>query len=286
MCLLTQERLQDFRACTYRTLPGQRLKSADEAVDYVDERGFVFFWPIKNVTLPSLWTATAGDRPVADEHDDPGHITWQWKDNLLGKRRWYYARVLRKRNTIISLAALPHFYALSPNFGDPESDYLDQYQAGVLTLEARLVYEALLHEGALDTLALRRAARLTSSASAASFNRALDTLQIELKVLPVGVSQAGSWHYAFIYDLTSRHYPDLQEKARPISEPQARRRLAELYLRSVGAARLKEVNALFGWRPEDTRRTLEGLTASGILTAGVQYADQGNDWYALNELMA
>ncbi len=133
--------------------------TVDEAVEFVNRRGFIFFWPVKNVELPSLWAAVAGDRPVADEHDDPGHITWDWKDRMLGKKRWYYARILRRRNTFISMAALPYFYALSPNYGEPETDYLDQYEAGLMTAEARAVFEALLHEGPLDTLALRRAAR-------------------------------------------------------------------------------------------------------------------------------
>lgn len=51
-----------------------------QVVDFVNERGSVYFWPIKDVTLPSLWTAVAG------AHDDPGHVSWGWKDSLLGQR--------------------------------------------------------------------------------------------------------------------------------------------------------------------------------------------------------
>ena len=80
----------------------------------------------------------AGDRPVADAHDDPGHVSWGWKDTLLGQKRVYYARVIKKRNTFLSLEALPYFYALSPNYGSPEEDYLIDYEAGRLTAEARV----------------------------------------------------------------------------------------------------------------------------------------------------
>src|ERR1035437_10293576 len=114
MPALSSECLRSYRAQTYRFAPGLRLASADEAVDFVNQRGFIFFWPIKNVELPSLWVAAAGDRPIADEHDDPGHTTWGWKDDQLDKRRWYYGRTLRRRNTLISLDVLPYFYALSP----------------------------------------------------------------------------------------------------------------------------------------------------------------------------
>ncbi|MGW8251657.1 MAG: AlkZ-related protein, partial [Anaerolineales bacterium] len=97
-----------YRSRTFRTMPGNRLRTRDEAVDFVKERGFILFWPIKGITYPSLWTAVAGDRPVADQHDDPGHVTWGWKDALLGGQAWYYAKVLRKKSTIISLPVAPY----------------------------------------------------------------------------------------------------------------------------------------------------------------------------------
>ena len=103
MSSLTSDQLNLYRQKTYRTLPDLRVKTIDQAVEFVNQRGFIFFWPIQDINLPSLWTAVNGDRPVPDEHDDPGHITWDWKDRMLGKRQWYYARTLRRRNTMISL---------------------------------------------------------------------------------------------------------------------------------------------------------------------------------------
>src|SRR3990172_5888240 len=124
MTLLPADHLAVYRAGTFRLTPGMRLASRDEAVEYVKQRGFIYFWPIRGVLLPSLWVATAGDRPVADAHDDPGHITWRWKDSLLGSREWYYAKVLRRKATMISQSVAPYFYALSQNYGSPEDDYL------------------------------------------------------------------------------------------------------------------------------------------------------------------
>ncbi len=262
--MLSVEHLRAYRAETYRTKPGQRLRSPEEAISFVNERGFVFFWPINEVPLPSLWTAVAGDRPVADEHDDPGHVTWGWKDDLLGKRRWYYAKILRKKGTMIALETAPYFYALSENYGSPEEDYLTLYHQGRLTLESKLLFEALLKEGPLDTLALRRAARLTSRESEARYNRALTELQANFQILPTGISQAGAWHYAYYYDLTLRHFPQLLDQARFISERQAHMKLAELYLRSVGAAQERDLSKLFGWSAADLKDTLERLEQAGI----------------------
>lgn len=283
MPTLSLSRLSAHRAVTFHTAPGTRIASASEAVCFVNERGFAYFWPIKGVDLPSLWVAAAGDRPVPDEHDDPGHVTWDWKDSLLDKGVWYYGRLLRRRNTMVSLELLPNFYALSPNYGDPENDYLERYEQGLMTLETRQVYEALLREGPLDTLALRRAARLAGETSAGRFNRALEDLQIELRILPVGISQAGAWHYAFIYDLLHRRFPDLVQTAGAITEPQARLTLATRYLRSVGACQPKTLARLFGWNPETLQRTEKALLQT-CTAVEVTRADQPGPWLCLPEL--
>ncbi|MCL4559737.1 MAG: winged helix DNA-binding domain-containing protein [Chloroflexi bacterium] len=281
---LFPERIQAYRSQTFSILPHLRLTNREQAVEFVNRRGFVFFWPNKEFYFPSLWAAAAGDRPVPDEHDDPGHVTWDWKDSLLGKRRWYYARVIRRRNTMISLEIVPYFYALSENYGSPEEDYLLQYEEGRMTLEAKLVYEALLANGALDTISLRKAAHLSSPESDARFNRALEDLQIDFKILPVGVSEAGAWHYAFIYDLVPRHFPNLPEQARLISERAAHRKLAELFWRSLGAARLSDLMKCFRWKEELAQGVVDQLVGSGTLCTGLEWPGQPGEWIVLKEL--
>ncbi|MEK6574028.1 MAG: crosslink repair DNA glycosylase YcaQ family protein, partial [Chloroflexota bacterium] len=275
------KRLQSYRKHAYRV---GKVKTKEQAIDFVNTRGFIYFWPISGVTLPSLWVAAAGDRPVADAHDDPGHVTWGWKDSLLGARKWYYAKVLRKKATIIALDVAPYFYALSENYGDPNVDYLLLHEQGLLTQEAKQVYEALLHEGALDSVALRKAARLSSRESDSRFNKALEDLQADFKILPVGVAQAGAWRYAFIYDIVTNHYPQLPEEARPITQRAARRKLAELYFRSVGAAQMRDVVKLFGWKHADVEKVIADLTQAGVLQRALSLAGQTGEWIAVAEL--
>jgi hypothetical protein len=282
---LSADLLAMYRAQTFRLSPAPRIQNPDEALAWVNERGFAHFWPIKGITLPSLWVAVAGDRPVADAHDDPGHITWGWKDGALGKRRWYYGKILRKKATLISLETAPYFYALTENYGSPEEDYLVVYEEGRLTMAAKLVYEAILKEGALNTIDLRKAARLTSKQSDSEFNRALEVLQADFKILPVGVAEAGAWNYSFIYDIVVRHYPDLPEKARLIGEAQAREKLAGQYFRSLGAAQVREVSKLFGWIPEIAQRVVNRLVDAGQLTARVTLSGQAGEWAALSDLV-
>jgi hypothetical protein len=285
MPTLSSDRLAAYRAETYQLRSDLRVLTREQAVDFVNRRGFVHFWPVKDVILPSLWAAVAGERPVPNEHDDPGHVTWSWKDEMLGERRWYYAKVLRKKATFIALDVVPSFYALSENYGEPEQDYLLQYQEGRMTFEAKAVYETLLAEGSLDSISLRKQARLSNRESESRFNRALELLQADFKILPVGVAQAGAWKYAFIYDLVHRFYPDLPEQARPIRQAEARRKLVELYLQSVGAAPEKAMAALFGWTKGDAAQAVDALAADGVVTQSVAMEGEAGAWVALSMLL-
>ncbi len=283
--MLSLEKIRSYRAKTFRTEPGMRLKSKTEALQFVDERGFIYFWPINDIVLPSLWVGAAGERPVADDHDDPGHTSWGWKDDMLGKHLWYYAKVLRKRATIISLDTAPYFYALSENYGSPEEDYLTLYKQGRLTLESKLLFETLLNAGPLDTIALRRATHLTSRESDSRFNKALTDLQAGFQILPVGVSQAGRWHYAFIYEVVHRHFPELLEAARMISERQARQKLAGLTLLSIGVAQIRDLCRLFGWSPDEAGRAVDDLVKAGLACRGVEVETQPGEWISIINLV-
>lgn len=274
--------LNTHRARTFHLPPAKPLSSQSKALSFVNHRGFAFFWPIKGIDLPSLWTAVAGNRPVADRHDDPGHVTWGWKDDALPKRIWYYGKILRRKATMISLEAAPYFYALSENYGSPEEDHLLAYEEGRLTLSAKNIYDALLKEGALDSISLRKAARMTS-AKESQWNRALEDLQMDFKILPVGIAEAGSWKYAFIYNITAYFYPELPQKARLIGESEARGKLLEYYFESVGAAQERDVNKLLGWGNDLTLRAIGRLVDSGKLTT-VRHPKQEGEWLALTEL--
>ncbi len=279
MPILDLKKLSSYRARTFRLPPSPRVTSPKAALDFINTRGFIYFWPIKGIDLPSLWTAVAGNRVVADKHDDPGHITWGWKDNALGKKTWYYAKILRKKATMISLDIAPYFYALSENYGSPEEDYLLAYEEGRLSQAAKQVYEALLKEGALNTIDLRGASKLMN-AKDSEFNKALEFLQADFKILPVGVAEAGAWKYSFIYEIVPRHYPDLPEQARHLAEGEARAKLMELYFNSVGAAQEGDAAKLFGWKKELIARTISGLVAKRNLVQ-VEHPNHKGDWISL-----
>ena len=281
---LSAAKLKRLRDERYRRKPSLRLKTPDDAVRFVHEMGFCFFWPIQGVEMPSLWAAVAGDRPVADEHDDPGHITWRWKDEALDKRRWYYGKLLRGKATLVSLDTLPCFYALSENIGGPD-DYLEEYRAGRLSAEAKTLYEVIRDGGAMDTVRLRREARMAAESSKARFEKALTDLQKGLKILPVGVAEAGAWRYAFVYDLVDRWLPNVPEAARHITRGAARAELARRYVENVVAIAPGTIARLFGWRKDELEAAIAGLIERGACVAGIQVEGARGDHIAAATLL-
>lgn len=257
------------REYNYHRTPERRLRTVADARTFVEEVGFCHFWPIKGIETPNLFHAIAGRaRPVPMEHADPDlSKCWGWKDGALGKKWWYYGKLLRRRATLVSLDYLPYFYALSGNFGEL-TDYLAEYEDGKMTAEARAIYEALLENGPLDTVRLRREARMSAASAKPRFERALVELQVGLKVLPIGVAAAGAWNYAFVYEILPRHFPDVPRQARRIRRSQARRKLVSKYLDDIVAADRKMIGKVFHvfkWTAGELERTIGALLAEGVV---------------------
>ncbi len=286
MVQLDPEAINSYRLNTFHSEPSSRVRNRDEAIAFVNQRGFIFFWPITGIPMPSLWVATAGNRPVADAHDDPGHITWGWKDSLLGRDVWYYGRVLAHKNCMISLDTLPFFYALSPNFGEPETDYLEDYQKGMLPLEAKNVFEALLKEGPLDSITLRRVAHLTGAGTDSRFNRALEVLQTSFRIAPVGTSTNGAWHYSFVYDLFHRHYGSTIDQSRSISEQVARNHLLQVYFKSVAACTQRDLMKIFRWDSNLLMKSVNSLIEYQQIVDHVNVQHEKQEFYCLPGLLS
>lgn len=277
--------LQAHRARTYRLSPSRRLKTREQAVAFVRERGFTYFWPIQGVELPSLWNAVAGDRAVASAHDDPGHVTWGWKDSLLGTGVWHYAKLLRGKATLISPEAAPYFYALTENFGDPREDAETLYRAGALTREAIRVFEVILDKGRQHTIALRRETGMTSRDSNTRFERALTELQTHWLIAPAAVAQAGAWRYAFVYESVVKLWPDLAGRAEAITRREARRHILDLYLQSVGAATPGQAHKLLRWTKSDVLSAGQDLATGGRATEIDTLGSQPGPWWVNVDLV-
>ena len=274
MTSLTKHTVLDRREVRYRRRMNLRVTKKEQAVEFVNDMGFCFLFPIQKVEMPSLWDAVAG-RVMKTTNKHSGYEierTWGWKDEALGQRVWFYGKLLRSRATLVSLDFLPNFYALSENYGDYEHDYLDEYHTGAMSAEAKTIYEALLRNGALDAIRLRRESRMSAETSKPRFEKALTELQTGLKVLPIGIAPAGAWRYAFIYEILPRWLPDIPDRARSISRTEARRLILDRYIHNVIASPLASIARLFGWKLDDTQQIAAGLAAQGRVELDVKVA--------------
>lgn len=268
----TQRSIAAAREARYRRRMDIRVTTREQAVEFVNDVGFCFLFPIQNVEMPSLWDAIAG-RVVPTTSAHSGYEierTWGWKDEALNKRWWYYGKLIRGKATLVSLGFVKNFYALSENLGDYEHDYLQEYREGRLSSESKAIYEALLQHGALDAVRLRREARLSSEASKGRYDKALTELQMGLKVLPIGIAEVGAWRYAFIYELLPRWLPDIPEQARHVGRGEARRAILDQYMRNVVACPLPSAARALGWPLAETRKTAEALADQGRLQLDVK----------------
>ncbi len=276
MLNLTKHDMLKAREARYRRRMDLRIKTPAEAKTFIDDVGFCLLFPAQ-IEMPSLWDAIAG-RVVKTYGSHSGYEierTWGWKDDALDKKWWYYGKLIRHKATLVSLAFLPNFYALSENYGDYEQDYLEEYREGRLSAEAKAIYEALLKNGALDAVRLRREAHMISEANKPRFEKALTELQTGLKVLPVGVADVGAWLYAFIYELLPRWLPETPERARAIGRGQARQAILDQYLRNVIATTPQAAARALGLTLPETRQAAEALEEAGRLALDVKVAGIG-----------
>jgi hypothetical protein len=272
MTALTFESLREARTERYRQRPDLRVRTEDEAAQFLSDVGLCLLFSAKDIELPSLWGALCGeDRPVPSHHDNHElGLAWHWKDQLPIDGKVLYGKFLRKRPVFVSLELAPYFYALSPNYGNPTEDYLQDYADGRLSVEAKQVYEALLQQGALPTSRLRLEAGLGGKTNASRFDRALAELQMDFRIAKVAISDANRWGYCYVYDLLPRHFPQVVEAATAIGGRQARETILLHYLQTAIAATPQDLRNLFGWQPGDIDRLAGRLASEGRLHQGVR----------------
>ena len=283
--IVNQKQICQYRSNTYRFNPSLRLHSINDAINFVNQRGFVFFWPITGIDIPSLWCAVAGDRSVPKNHDDPGHITWQWKDDLLGKKKWYYAKILRRKSTIISLKLIPYFFALSQSVHEGLGDLTFLYQQGKISAEEKRIYEVLTLSGPLDTITLRNQSNLSASGSASRFNRALVLLQRDFRIMPSGISQNGRWKYSYIYQTVQNKFPELIEQSMRINKEDAFITILRAYFRSNGTGTSKIIQKIFGWHVHNIHKAINSLIGTGEIIQASIDEDKGKDIFVIPDMI-
>ncbi|MHB9033289.1 MAG: AlkZ-related protein [Anaerolineae bacterium] len=282
MLTLSLEALENLRDDRYYRTPKLRLHSEKQALVFINKVGFCFLFHDQNTEIPTLLEAIAGTRREYenDHYDADIGRAWGWKDSLPVAGLVYYGKQLRFKPTLISLAMLPSFYALSPNYGELD-DYLNEYQEGTLSKDAKAIYEVLLERGPQATTHLRRYANLWGGGeNARRFERAITELQVGLKIVKSGISDVSRWGYAYIYDLFLHRFPDVPAAARSISRRQAMENILMQHLDNVVAASEASLVRLFRWELWEWEKLMESLRNQDIVRT-LTITDTGESWLTL-----
>lgn len=261
--------IANLRAPHYRQHQDFKVKTRREAVRFINEVGIALLFPGDNLPLPDLWSAINGyERKLPKHHHDWAlGKTWVWKDEIPDRKEAWYGKIIRGKPAFIALTDLPAVYALSNNYGELD-DYLEAYADGLMSTEAKMVYETLLPGGPLPTSALRKATGLTGGGDPARrFERAITELQADLKIVKCGTSDDNRWKYCYVYDVLLRWAPDLAEQARAYNSRSAMRHLINRYLDTSIAAPPRIFSRLFGWDAGVTDRILDEMLQDGSLKA-------------------
>ncbi len=295
---MTKKEIINLQNTKWRTKRNLRVTTEEDALAFIDDVGFCFAFAesgiiagrrqflaettediYANNLLPSIWEAVCGvpgGIPAIHPHHDPyiGPV-WGWKDALPLKRKVFYGKVLKQKPTFISLRMLPYFYAL---FGTPtpEKGYLEEYQKGALSQEAKNIFECLLRSGSLPNTLLRGEVGMLDKARKYRFERAITELQGTLKIVKVDVSDDGT-----IWNLFSRWIPEVIKAASRIERKEAMKDIVLTYISDLIIITPKMINRLFGWDPEEVKRVLQLLAQDGQVQLGVKIESLQGNWIAV-----
>jgi hypothetical protein len=221
-----------------------RIRTAVDAVRFLDTVGFCVLFPVKNVPLASLYYAVAKHRPTG--WDKYAQLIWKWKDELPKKRRAFYGKYFKSRGSFLSLKFLPYFLALHGT-AVPASDAEEFYKAGHISHDALELWQALAKHEPLATLELRHACKMETQAGNKRFKKAMLELQGLLIVTHSGTEQETDAWASNRFDLVTRSFPVQAAQACKISVDDARTAIAVKYRTLYPSASPAQIARLFGW---------------------------------------
>lgn len=247
--------IRDRRDRNYRRQPGLRIRTSQEAAEFVEAVGFAVPYPQEGLELPSLWEAHVGRAGAPNGWDAGVETVWTWKDELPANRWAFYGAYFRRKPSLVSLEMLKNLLAVA---GPP--DVRELYDSGELSHDALRVHESLSARRPAARRALRAAAGMTGKRGNARFQRGMRALERSLLVARVGAAQEGpSGWPSTVYDVMAEAFPEQSEQARRIRPEAARKALVSRYLATVVLAHESKIAKLFGWRVQAVRDTLAQL---------------------------
>ena len=249
------ENVEAHRDEIWRRADSLRVETVEEAERFVADVGFAWTLTDARTPGPSLYVAVCGRRdahmPQNVQKDPEASLAWVLKDEIMRRGRLYYAKVLRKRSTLISPPLVPAFNTL---YGIARRD-----ETAKLSADARAVLKVLRKEWEMGTADLREESGVTDRAR---FSRAIDALQASMKVIPGDVLYVPKFTYIW-YLAEGRFAEELRKK---MPRDRAILELARAYLKSAGQTARGELSSVTGLGRAEAGRANHRLVDEGFAT--------------------
>ena len=229
------EVVEFYRDRSWRREAENRVEDLSSAERFIEQAGFCSAMTDCRRPGPSLYIAVCGRRdahmPRNVQKDPESRLTWTIKDEVIGRGRVYYSKLVRGRATFIARRLIPYYNAL---WGVKKSK-----ESLVLSPPARAVLRVLRHEWEMASRDLRQASGVVDRVQ---FNKAMDELQRTFKVIPSEVVYEPTFTY--IWCVAEARFQS--ELAQTVSREEALRELARAYLKGSGMTLQGELGRVTG----------------------------------------
>ena len=223
------EEIELHRDRMWRRDEDLRVERALDAERFIEDVGFANTLTDTRRAGPSLYIAVCGRRDVSlprnVQKDEETRLTWYLKDEVMRRGRVYYAKLAGSRSMFVAPRLISHFAAVWMPRRKDESQ--------LLSTAAQRVLKVLRREHELATSDLRAESGVTERAT---FTRALDELQRQMKVIPQDVIYQPTFSY--IWMLAEDRFPG--ELRKRVTRKTALREIARAYLTGAGMSVLGE----------------------------------------------
>ncbi len=270
-------RLERHRDFHFRRLPARRVKSEDQALNFIGEVGFCTAFTA-GLDVPCLREAIVGQRePPLPHHIQSDYaigMTWRLKDVLSAKRAVYYGKAIAGRPAFIAPQLLPAFVRLRADRGS----YLVAFRRGELGLCAKLVMDALRRRPAAATRELRIATGYSRPSRRAEFDRAMKELQEKFLVLKV---EERYDPFTYIWSTMAHQWGDALREARRLRRDEAAYNIVRRYYLIAGYGTPRCVARVAGIEPKLVTSAINRLLREKLLAPLAPAAAVARGCYAL-----
>jgi hypothetical protein len=257
------EQLEHHRDFHFRRLPGRRVKSEAQALNFVGEVGFCTAFTA-GLNVPCLREAIVGERepplPHHIQHDYAIGMTWRLKDVLTAKRAVYYGKAIAGRPAFIAPQLLPAFVRLRAE----RASYVTAFRRGALSLCGKLVMDALRRRPVAATWELKLATGYTRPSRRAEFDRAIKELQEKFMVLKV---EERYDPFTYVWSTLDHRWADAIAQARGLRPQDAAYQIVKRYYLTAGYGAEHTVARTLGIERKLVGRALRRLVREGMLAA-------------------